>query len=173
MDFIKLAKDRYSVRKFSDRPVTQEEIDLIIQSGLSAPTGKNLQPQRILVLNTQESMDKLRPCTKCHFGAPAALLICYDKNDCWIREAYDKKDTGEIDVTIVATQMMLQMTAMGMGSTFVMYFDPDMVEKAFEIPENYQLSSILVFGHPAEDSAPIALHEACDAVENMVFYDKF
>ena len=79
MDFLNLAAQRYSVRKFTDKPVGQEALGQILKAGYLAPTACNLQPQRILVINQQESLEKLRRCTPCHFDAPAALLVCYKK----------------------------------------------------------------------------------------------
>ena len=59
MRFLDLAKERYSVRKFSDKPVEQEKLDLIVEAGRIAPTAHNNQPQRILVLQGKEAMEKL------------------------------------------------------------------------------------------------------------------
>ena len=67
-DFLKLAAARYSVRKFRPDPVEPEKLDLILRAGNLAPTACNLQPQRILVLSSEESLDKLRRCTRCHFN---------------------------------------------------------------------------------------------------------
>jgi len=48
MDFAALAAQRYSLRKYSDRPVEQEKLDAILETGRNAPTAHNNQPQRIL-----------------------------------------------------------------------------------------------------------------------------
>ena len=57
MDFLKLASERFSVRKFSDKPVENEVIEKILRAGHIAPTGCNYQPQRILVINNDESLE--------------------------------------------------------------------------------------------------------------------
>ena len=44
MAFLELARERYSLRTFSDRPVEQEKLDLVLEAALIAPTGKNIQP---------------------------------------------------------------------------------------------------------------------------------
>ena len=51
MDFLELAKNRFSLRKFSDKKVEKEKIDYILAAMQAAPTAVNFQPQRILVLN--------------------------------------------------------------------------------------------------------------------------
>lgn len=75
MEFSDVIRKRYSVRKFEQRPVEQSALDAVLQAGLLAPTAKNLQPQRILVIRRQEDLEKLDRCTRCRFGAPCALLV--------------------------------------------------------------------------------------------------
>ena len=58
MDFAKLAAERYSLRKFSDRPVEAEKLAAVLESGRNAPTAHNFQPQRILVLQSPEALEK-------------------------------------------------------------------------------------------------------------------
>lgn len=83
MDLLELLKKRYSVRKFDDRKVEKEKLDLILEAGRVAPTAVNFQPQRILVIESQEALENFKKCTPYHFNAPLALLICYDKSVSW------------------------------------------------------------------------------------------
>ena len=55
MGFMELAKARFSVRKFADKPVEQEKLDLLLEAGNIAPTAKNQQPQRIYVIRSKEA----------------------------------------------------------------------------------------------------------------------
>ena len=59
MDFEKLAADRYSLRKFSDRPVEAEKLEKVLEAGRNAPTAHNNQPQRIFVIKSSEGWRKL------------------------------------------------------------------------------------------------------------------
>ena len=60
MDFYKLIAERYSVRKFKNERLPKGIVDKILEAGHLAPTGCNNQPQRILVLNNDESIEKLK-----------------------------------------------------------------------------------------------------------------
>lgn len=173
MDFLRLAAERYSVRKFTDWHLEQEKIDAILKAGHLAPTGCNYQPQRILVLNSDEAIEKLRGCTKCHFGAPTAMLICYNTEECWKRTRYDGRSCGVIDASIVTTHMMLQAAAIGVGSTWVMHFDPDAMRREFHIPDHIDPVALLVMGYPAPDAAPLQLHGEYRPMEEVVVYDRF
>ena len=77
MEFEKLIAERYSVRNFKNEHLKQSDIDKILEAGHKAPTGCNYQPQRILVLNTDESISKLKNCTISHFDAPPLESGCH------------------------------------------------------------------------------------------------
>ena len=173
MDFLQLVKERWSVRKFEARPVEREIIQKIVRAGILAPTAKNLQPQRILVIDGVRELEKLDECTKCRFGAPAALLVCYDRDACWRRERYDGKASGEVDAAIVATHMMLAAASLGVGSTWVMHFDPAAVRERFALPETYEPVALLVMGYPAPDAAPSPMHAERLPEDKLVFWNKF
>lgn len=71
MDFLSLAKKRYACRKYAPAKVEQEKLDIILEAGRVAPTGANRQPQRLIVVRSQEGMERLARCTR-DFGAPCA-----------------------------------------------------------------------------------------------------
>lgn len=173
MDFLKLVKNRYSCRSFLDKPVEQEKLDLILEAGRVAPTARNLQPQKILVLTNKEDLAKLSECTKYGWNAPTVLIICYDKNISYKRDNYDGKDFGYIDTSIVTTQMMLEVTNLGLGTTWVGAFDPEKARLAYNIPESYEVVAILPIGYPSEEAHPSKLHEDRKNIEETVFYNKF
>lgn len=172
MEFLELAKSRYSVRKFDTRKVEQEKLDKILEAGNIAPTGCNYQPQRILVLNGKETLDKLKKCTKYHFDAPLALVVCYDKTDCWTRK-WDGEQCGMVDASIVTTHIMLQAFELGIGSTWVMSFNPKAIVEEFNIPDNFIPVAILPLGYPAKDCPINPLHYAKKDISKTVFYNKF
>jgi len=172
MEFSKLIADRYSVRSFKSEHLPQSVIDIILKAGHLAPTGCNYQPQRILVLNSEESIEKLRECTRCHFGAPTALLVCHDKSESWERP-YDGALSSPVDAAIVATHMMLAAHDIGVGCCWVMHFNPGAIIEAYNIPESVEPYALLVMGYPAKNSAPHRYHSECRPIDEVVYYDSF
>ena len=168
-DFLTLAQERYSVRKFDSRPVAKEDIERILRAGQVAPTACNFQPQRIFVLQSEDALAKMRICTKCHFDAPLGLLVCYDSNQSWKRK-FDGQDSGWVDASIVTTHMMLAAHELGVGSTWVMYFDPAAMRAEFELPENLIPAALLVMGYPASDAEVNPLHLQKKAIVETVTY---
>lgn len=172
MEFEKLIAERYSVRKFKPEHLSAECVEKILSAGHIAPTGCNYQPQRILVLNTDESIEKLKKCTKCHFGAPCAFLVCYNSDETWKRR-YDGAISAPVDASIVATHMMLQAKNIGIGCCWVMHFDPEAMRQEFNIPENIIPQALLVMGVPADDAQPLDLHSIFRPLDDVVVYDSF
>ncbi len=172
MDFTQLAMERYSVRKFSSKTVEKEKIDLILKAGQVSPTACNYQPQRILVIKSESAIIKLKECTSYHFGAPLAFLICYDKTVSWKR-SFDNDDSGEVDSSIVTTHMMLQAAELGLGTTWVGYFDPKKICERFNLPESFIPVTLLPTGYPADDSSPKPAHYKRYPLEQTVFYNHF
>ena len=169
MDFLTLAKERYSLRKFDGRPLSQADIDKILEAGIVSPTAKNLQPERIFVVQSEEGLAKLNACTDCIYGAKTAFLICYDKNESWKRDC-DGKDSGDVDCSIVATQMMLAATDIGAGTTMVMWYDSPKLRELFELPENLIDVCILPAGYPSAEAKPSFRHTQRKPVEDIVSY---
>ena len=172
MDFEQLITDRYSVRNFTEEHLPQEVLDKILAAGHKAPTGCNYQPQRILVLNTDDAIAKLKDCTKCHFNAPTAMLVCHNKAESWKRP-YDGALSSPVDAAIVATHMLLAAHNEGVGCCWVMHFDPSAMRATFGIPENIEPAALLVMGYPSKDARPLDLHFMTRSEDEVVFYDHF
>lgn len=172
MDFEKLIEERYSVRSFKPMHLDKSVIDKILAAGHKAPTGCNNQPQRILVINTDEAVEKLKKCTKCHFNAPTALLVCHNKDESW-RRVYDGAVSSYVDACIVTTHMMLESHNIGVGCCWVMHFDPVAMRDEFNIPENIEPVALLVMGYPSENCKPLDMHYKYRPIDEVVFYDSF
>lgn len=172
MEFDKLISERYSVRSFKPEHLPQEVINRILEAGHKAPTGCNYQPQRILVLNSDEAIEKLCSCTKCHFNAPTAMLVCHNSNESWKR-AYDGALSSPVDAVIVTTYMMLSAQQEGVGCCWVMHFNPNAMKEAFNIPEGTEPVALLVMGYPADDAKPLDMHYKFRSMDEIISYDSF
>lgn len=172
MDFERVIDERYSVRDFKPEHLPQGVIDKILKAGHKAPTGCNFQPQRILVLNTDKAIEKLKECTKCHFNAPTAMLVCHNKEESWKR-VYDGALSSPVDAVIVTTYMMLAAQNEGVGSCWVMHFNPVAMRESFNIPDNIEPVALLVMGYPSEQAKPLDMHFKFRPMSETVEYDEF
>ncbi len=169
MEYFELIKNRFSVRTFKDRKLAKQDLDRILEAGHLAPTGCNNQPQRIYVLESPTAIEALKQGSKCHFNAPNAMLVCYNKDEVW-RRKYDGKTCGVSDACIVATHMMLAAADIGVGVTWVMHFDPAALTAALEIPSNIVPVALLVMGYPTDDAKPLELHYKYRTMSETVIY---
>ena len=169
MEFLQLSEARYSLRKFSDRPVEAEKLAAILEAGRNAPTAHNLQPQRIFVLRSPEALEKADACTAAHFHPPVILVVAYDPEAAWKRET-DGKNHGEIDASIAATQMMLEAADLGLGTTYVGMFEPEKLLAAFPEMAGLVPIAMLPLGYPAEGAHPAQLHTERKPMEQLVKY---
>ena len=172
MDFAQLIAERYSVRSFTNEHLPQTVVDNILAAAHKAPTGCNFQPQRILVLNTDKAMSGLQNCTKCHFHAPTAMLVCHNKEESWKRK-YDGALSSPVDAVIVATYLMLAAQNEGVGTCMVMHFDPVAMRETFDVPENVEPVLLLVMGYPSAEAKPIDMHFQSRPMNETVVYDTF
>jgi nitroreductase len=95
------------------------------------------------------------------------MLICYDSTQSWKRK-YDGADSGWADASIAATHMMLEAHELGVGSCWVMYFDPQAVRDEFNLPSQLIPVALLVMGYPAPDAAAAPLHDQTKPLEELV-----
>ena len=167
MEFAELCKARYSLRKFSDRPLEKEKLDLILEAGHNAPTAKNYQPQRIFVADTPETVAKADRCSLCHFGEPVVLIVGYDP-EVSAKHTLCALDFGVMDATIAITQMMLQATDLGVGNICIGLFDPGKIHEEFPQTKGIFPVSMLFLGYPAEGAHPAHLHNERIPLEKMV-----
>ncbi len=166
------SKRRFSVRKYDPRPVEEEKLEKILLAGRVAPTACNFQPQRMLLITGQEALEKLSLCTRSRFGAPAAVLVCHDTTACWKRGS-DGKASGDVDASIAATHVMMEAADLGLGSLWVMAFDPAAVREQFRVPEAWEPTAIIMVGYAAQDAQPAPMHADKLAAEKVVFRDSF
>ena len=169
MEFTEVVKGRYSCKKYSDRLVEKEKLDAILEAGRVAPTAKNLQEQRVYVVQSEQMLAKIDEVTPCRYGAPTVLVVAFDKNNVFTYPG-GKRDSGVEDATIVATHMILAAADEGVDSCWVNFFDPEKLEAALDLPENEEILMVMDLGYAAEGAGPLANHNSRKALSDTVSY---
>ena len=131
-DTIKTLIERRSCKKLKSEQIKKEELDLILQAGMNAPTGKGMQSPIILVLQDKEKIEKLREINKKILGrdvdpfynAPTVLVVMADKN----------MFTYVEDGSLVLGNMMNAAFSLGVGSCWI-----HRAKEEFESPEGKAL----------------------------------
>lgn len=157
-DVIRCLCERRSIRDFTNRPVPKAYLDVILQTGISAPSGHNLQSWQFTVLrdskkivHLKEVLARVSKGKKVHFygfNDPAAVILL--SND-------KRNKNGVQDCACAAENMMLAAHSLGLGSVWnnaisVIYDEPEVRDllSSFHIPETHAVVAALLFGWAKE-----------------------
>lgn len=171
MNFLEIAKSRYSVRSYSDKKVEQEKLDKILYAAHVAPTAANFQPVRLIVVQSDEGLNKIGKAANI-YGAPLAIIVCSEHNKAWTRP-FDGKQTVDIDASILTDHMMLEATELGLGTVWICYFKADIIKREFDLPNNLEPINILAVGYSNEPPADPERHNVQRIpLKDLVYYEK-
>jgi nitroreductase len=157
-DFLSLAEERYSVRKYQDKAIEPEKMEKILEAARIAPTAANHQPFRIYILKSEEALKTIRSLTRCAFNAPVVLLMTYNEEEQWKNGQEPGIASGQEDVSIVATHMMLEAWDLGIASCWVNAFPNSKTAEAFHIPENEKVVLLMPLGYADPEAVPSPKH---------------
>ena len=169
MELKKVLKARFSCKKYSDRQVEDEKLAAILNAGRLAPTAKNLQEQRIYVVQSPEALAKIDTVTPCRYNAPTVIVVAYIRDNVFTYPD-EKRDSGTEDATIVATHMILAAADEGVDSCWVNFLDPDKAKEALGLPENEEVLMFMDLGYAAEGAGPLPNHSSRKDLSETVTY---
>lgn len=159
-NFQDLVVKRYSCKRYdTNRQVTEEQLNAILEAGRWAPTAKNLQEQHIYVLQSEEALRIVDANTPCRYGAPTCLVVAFHKENVYTYPG-GRRNSGIEDATIVATHMMLAAESVGVNSCWLNCFDPDKLAADLHLPNEEEILMILDLGFAAEGGGPLANHDS-------------
>ena len=167
MEFEKVIKERKSCRLFSSKNVEQEKIDKILEAGRIAPTAKNSQPIKIYVVNSEEGIKKIDKCSPCRYKAPLVFIVCSDREKAFRKQEYS---SYEMDASIVTTHMMLEATNIGLDNIWIGMFDETKVKEEFNIPDNFNVVSLLPVGYKSKLCPISPFHNIRKNIDKIVEY---
>ncbi|HCG58519.1 MAG TPA: nitroreductase [Lachnospiraceae bacterium] len=169
MEFTDVVKGRYSCKKYSDRPLEKEKLDAILEAGRVAPTAKNLQEQKVYVVQSAQMLAKIDEVTPCRYGAPTVLIVAFDRDNVFTYPG-GKRDSGVEDATIVATHMILAAYNEGVDSCWINFLDPEKMAQALGLPENEEVLMAMDLGYAAEGAGPLPNHSSRKEIGETVSY---
>lgn len=159
-DFIELIRTRRSVRKFTDEPVSAEQIELLKETALRSPTSRNFRPWQFVFVTDRKRLKTLSEC-KPHgaaflAGAALGIVVCADetKSDVWVE-----------DCSIASIMLQFTAQSLGLGSCWLQVRNrqhdnetssEESIRTLLNLPNNIRVLSIIGIGHPAEHPQTLA-----------------
>ncbi len=155
MNFIDLAKNRFSCRSYQEKDVENEKLEQIIEAARIAPSAKNIQPWYFYVVkNDKKMLEKIYGSYKKDWirEAPVVIVCCADKNQAWVRPQ-DGKNHSNVDASIAIDHITLAATELGLATCWICYFDVEKVRTDLALPEHIEPVALLPLGYPKVEPA--------------------
>ncbi len=153
MDLMQAIQDRRSIRDYLDRPVEEEKLQGVLQAGRLAPSARNMQDWKFIVVKDAATRQKLAVAArdqKFVGQAPVVIAACGTSDlvmTCG-QPAYP------IDVAIALDHMTLAAASLGLGTCWIGAFYEDKVKEILGVPPEIRVVALLPLGYPAEQPAP-------------------
>ncbi|HJV36070.1 nitroreductase family protein [Geomonas sp.] len=158
MDLFQVVRDRRSIRKYQDRPVEWEKIEQLLDAARLAPSWKNMQCWRFLVLNGGEGRQALldafpedNPGKKAIASAPVVIVVCADPSESGVENGIEYYVA---DTAIAFEHLCLAAHALGLGSCWMGWYDERAVREGLGIPEGMRVVGITPLGYPDQEPKP-------------------
>jgi nitroreductase len=149
MDVAQAIRKRYSCRQYADKPVEQRDLRTILEAVQQAPSAKNLQDWRLVVVTDKEMKRKLAVAANNQMflqdaGAIiVACSVCSEVMRCG-------QAIGPIDVAIALEHVCLQATELGLATCWIGSFYPDKIRPILGIPDQVAIVELMALGYPAD-----------------------
>ena len=158
MSFLEIVQMRRSVRSFLPTPVEQEKINYILECARLAPSWKNLQCWRFVVIEDPTTRQKLveamtptNPGRKALIQAPVIIVLCADPTE---SEVWEGKDYMMLDAGLAMEHLILAATEQGLGTCWQGWFSEQKIREIINVPENVRAVALTPLGYAAEQKAP-------------------
>jgi nitroreductase len=170
MDVMQAIKERYSVRSYKEQPVEEEKLKIILEAARLAPSAKNLQEWRFVVVRNKATRFCLMKAAKnqAFVGEAPVVIACCAVTD------NDKMTCGQlcypIDVAIAIEHMVLKAVEEGLGTCWIGAFYEDQVKDILGIPQQVRVVELLALGYPV---GPPPKRKDRVSKDEIVMYEKW
>lgn len=150
MNFLELAKSRYSCRHYAAKPIEKSHLYKVLEAGRIAPSAKNLQPWQFVVVDKDKILSAIKSCYQKNWiqSAPCIIVALGNHDQSWQRE--DGKDHCDIDLSIAIDHMTLAATDAGLATCWVCKFDAKKVSEILNLPDYIEPVALLPIGYPTD-----------------------
>ncbi len=165
--FMRILESRYSCHAFSNYPVPETKLNMVLEAGRLAPSASNLQPTRIWVVKSEDALARLRTVHPC-YNAPVVLIVGCRNEEAWIRES-DGVNAAKTDAAIMLTHLMLTATDAGLANMWIWDFNPSKIREVLPETREHGVYALLALGYPETGAGkPTELHSVRKSLDELV-----
>jgi len=136
---------RHSVRSFDSRPVESDKLQRILESARLAPTARNVQDLKLIVVQDSHLRQEISKATGQPFVAQAPVILAVVSLDP-VRKMHCGVPAGPVDCAILLDHVSLAAVEEGLGSCWIGHFDQDSARKILDVPKSAQIISLMPLG---------------------------
>ncbi len=144
---------RVSIRKFKSDDIDDDTVKLLLEAANAAPSAGNLQARDFIVVrDAKMKLELAKASLRQMFIAEAPVVIVVCANYPRSMRVYGERGRlyAEQDATAAVENLLLAVTALGLGAVWVGAFDEERVSELLELPEYVRPIAIVPIGYPAE-----------------------
>ncbi len=156
---IKNIHQRKSVRSYTDRPVSREQIDTLVRAAMAAPSGRDMRPWQFVIIDDKAVLDSLSarlPYAKMLKAAVVAVVVCGDMGI--VDTEGQPSRNWVMDCSAATENLLLAAEAMGLGAVWTGVYPYDeriaAVKAALRLPEKVIPLNVVPIGYPQGDPKP-------------------
>lgn len=171
MKVLEVIKKRRSVRKYKEDPIPEKDLMRVLEAARLAPSGKNFQPWKFIIVKDKELKEKLAQASAGQFfmaEAPIIIVGCGFPDNCYAHMGRYMK-SWSVDVTIALEHLILQAQEEGLGTCWIGSFEEEEVKAILNIPENVKVLALTPLGYPDE----IPRFRRRKSLDEIISYDRF
>ncbi len=168
MTVLEAIRNRYSCRAYQDRAIEQETLEKVFEAARLAPSARNLQDCRFVVVTDKETKLKLVEAANNQrfLGNAAAIVVACSNSDHVMRCG---QAIAPIDVAIALEHICLQATELGLATCWIGSFFPDKVRPILGIPEHIAIIELMAIGYPADKQRT----QKRDSIDKILCYENW
>ena len=173
MDFLTLAKNRFSCRNYKPEVPSDKLLLQVLEAARIAPSAANLQPWHFVVVKEASLLNGIKSCYKRDWlqSAPVVIVACGNHNESWKRD--DGKDHCDIDLAIAIDHLTLAATNNGLGTCWICKFDAERAGEILNLPAEWEAIALIPIGFP-ETEPDVERHDRLrKKTEQIVSFDEF
>ena len=168
MTILETIRKRYSCRAYQEKDIEQEKLDSILEAARLAPSARNMQDWRFVIVTEVGNKRQVAECTnRPDVFEKAGAIIAACSNSYHVMRC--GQAIAPIDVAIALEHICLQATELGLGTCWIGSFDTEKVRRVLDIPDEIIIIELMTVGYPT-DSKPEPKRES---IENIACYDKW
>lgn len=171
MKVLEVIQKRRSVRKYKEDPIPEKDLMRVLEAARLAPSGKNFQPWKFIIVKDKALKEKLAQASAGQFfmaEAPIIIVGCGFPDNCYAHMGRYMK-SWSVDVTIALEHLILQAQEEGFGTCWIGSFEEEEVKAILNIPENVKVLALTPLGYPDE----IPRFRGRKSLDEIISYDRF